>query len=114
MPLLLAIGMALMLAEWEWHHAQHPLPKVVALTFDDGPHPAFTPQILDILKRYGVRATFFLIGARAERYPDLARASSPKGTKSATTPTRTPPISPAKIGTPFAVKSSRALTPLSG
>jgi peptidoglycan/xylan/chitin deacetylase (PgdA/CDA1 family) len=71
--LLLAIGMALMLAEWEWHHAQHPLPKVVALTFDDGPHPAFTPQILDILKRYGVRATFFLIGARAERYPDLAR-----------------------------------------
>ena len=71
--LLLAIGMALMLAEWEWHHAQHPLPKVVALTFDDGPHPVFTPQILDILKRYGVRATFFLIGARTERYPDLAR-----------------------------------------
>lgn len=71
--LLLAIGMALMLAEWEWHHAQHPLPKVVALTFDDGPHPVFTPQILDILKRYRVRATFFLIGRRAERYPDLAQ-----------------------------------------
>ena len=32
----------------------------VALTFDDGPHPRYTPQILDILKEYGVSATFFL------------------------------------------------------
>jgi len=58
-----------------WYHqaAQEPLPKVVALTFDDGPHPVFTPKVLDILKRYQVRATFFLIGARVERYPDIAR-----------------------------------------
>jgi peptidoglycan/xylan/chitin deacetylase (PgdA/CDA1 family) len=46
---------------------------VVALTFDDGPHPQFTPRILDILQRYGVRATFFELGMNAERYPDLTR-----------------------------------------
>ncbi|GBC98430.1 Peptidoglycan-N-acetylglucosamine deacetylase [bacterium HR17] len=67
------VAIGLLSAEWKHHHAQHPLPKVVALTFDDGPHPIFTPQILDILKGYGVRATFFLIGERAERYPELAR-----------------------------------------
>jgi len=45
----------------------------VALTFDDGPDPAYTPRILAILRRYGVRATFFLVGERAEREPDLVR-----------------------------------------
>ena len=44
---------------------------VVYLTFDDGPHPVYTPLLLDVLSRYGVRATFFVIGARAERYPDV-------------------------------------------
>jgi peptidoglycan/xylan/chitin deacetylase (PgdA/CDA1 family) len=46
---------------------------VVALTFDDGPHPQFTPPILDILRRYGVKATFFMLGSQAERHPDLVR-----------------------------------------
>src|ERR1700743_1475873 len=36
--------------------------QVVTLTFDDGPHPTFTPRILDTLQRYDVRATFFCIG----------------------------------------------------
>lgn len=45
----------------------------IALTFDDGPHPVYTPLILDILKEYGVQATFFVIGENAERYPDLIR-----------------------------------------
>jgi len=44
---------------------------LVALSFDDGPHPTFTPQVLDILQRYDARATFFLIGERALRYPEL-------------------------------------------
>jgi peptidoglycan-N-acetylglucosamine deacetylase len=44
---------------------------VVALSFDDGPHPVHTPQVLDILERHGARATFFLIGERAQRHPDL-------------------------------------------
>lgn len=43
----------------------------IALTFDDGPHPVYTPIILDILKEYGVHATFFMIGENAERYPEL-------------------------------------------
>jgi peptidoglycan-N-acetylglucosamine deacetylase len=41
-------------------------PKVVALSFDDGPDPEWTPRILDILKRYNVHGTFFMIGAEAE------------------------------------------------
>ncbi|WP_240795475.1 polysaccharide deacetylase family protein [Aquibacillus halophilus] len=45
----------------------------VALTFDDGPDPRFTPQILDVLKEYNIKATFFVMGARAEAYPDLVK-----------------------------------------
>jgi len=45
----------------------------VALTFDDGPDPKWTPRVLDILKANGVSATFFLVGANAEKYPDLVR-----------------------------------------
>jgi peptidoglycan-N-acetylglucosamine deacetylase len=45
----------------------------VALTFDDGPDPVYTPQMLNLLKRYGVKATFCLIGTRARDYPDLVR-----------------------------------------
>ncbi|MGZ3428306.1 MAG: polysaccharide deacetylase family protein, partial [Polyangia bacterium] len=41
----------------------------VAITFDDGPDPVHTPPLLDILERGGHRATFFVIGARAERTP---------------------------------------------
>ncbi|MCQ3812122.1 MAG: polysaccharide deacetylase family protein [Acidimicrobiia bacterium] len=39
------------------------------LTFDDGPHPVYTPQVLDVLARYGARATFFVVGSLAESYP---------------------------------------------
>src|SRR3712207_6698067 len=45
----------------------------VALTFDDGPDPAFTPQILEVLARHDVRATFFCVGRRAVTAPDLVR-----------------------------------------
>src|SRR5256886_7816118 len=48
-------------------------PHQVALTFDDGPDPKWTPKILDILKAENVKAAFFLVGARAEEYPDLVR-----------------------------------------
>jgi len=43
----------------------------IALTFDDGPHPTLTPQILDILNQYQIKATFFMVGENAERYPEL-------------------------------------------
>lgn len=45
--------------------------KVVSLTFDDGPNPDATPLILDTLAEHGVRATFFVLGSHAERWPDL-------------------------------------------
>lgn len=43
----------------------------VAITFDDGPHPVYTPQVLDILKRHNARATFFVVGRNVRRYPEL-------------------------------------------
>lgn len=43
----------------------------LALTFDDGPDPESTPQVLEALARHGMRATFFLVGERARRHPDL-------------------------------------------
>jgi peptidoglycan/xylan/chitin deacetylase (PgdA/CDA1 family) len=43
----------------------------VYLSFDDGPHPEHTPELLDLLRQHGVKATFFLIGEQAQRYPEL-------------------------------------------
>jgi peptidoglycan/xylan/chitin deacetylase (PgdA/CDA1 family)/2-polyprenyl-3-methyl-5-hydroxy-6-metoxy-1,4-benzoquinol methylase len=48
--------------------------QAVALTIDDGPDPAFTPQVLELLGRHGVQATFFMIGAKAEAHPQLVEA----------------------------------------
>jgi peptidoglycan/xylan/chitin deacetylase (PgdA/CDA1 family) len=45
----------------------------IALTLDDGPDPEVTPRVLDILDRYQAQATFFCIGSRAERHPELCR-----------------------------------------
>ena len=42
--------------------------KRIALTFDDGPHPRYTPKILEILSEYNVKATFFIIGQNVEYY----------------------------------------------
>jgi peptidoglycan/xylan/chitin deacetylase (PgdA/CDA1 family) len=47
--------------------------RSVALTFDDGPHPDWTPRTLDMLAQAGVKATFFLIGREAEKYPEIVR-----------------------------------------
>ena len=48
-------------------------PGTIALTFDDGPDPHWTPLILDVLARHHAHATFFVIGSRVNEYPDLAR-----------------------------------------
>ena len=50
-----------------------PRPGELALTFDDGPNPLWTPRLLDLLSRRGVRATFFLVGSRAQSHPALVR-----------------------------------------
>ena len=44
--------------------------RVVALTYDDGPSPPYTDQLLDVLAKHDVKATFFLIGNRVEQYPE--------------------------------------------
>ena len=45
--------------------------KVIALTFDDGPHKKYTIEILDLLERYGAKGTFFIVGEQAEKNPEI-------------------------------------------
>lgn len=47
--------------------------RVAALTFDDGPDAEMTPEVLAVLRRYGIRATFFLVGEKVDRYPEIVR-----------------------------------------
>jgi peptidoglycan/xylan/chitin deacetylase (PgdA/CDA1 family) len=54
-------------------------PPAVALTFDDGPSPRYTPRILRVLERFGVQATFFVVGYLAERYPAIVRETVRSG-----------------------------------
>ncbi|MDT8902397.1 polysaccharide deacetylase family protein [Anaeroselena agilis] len=53
--------------------------RQVAITFDDGPHPEYTPQILAILDRHHAKATFFMVGEMARRYPEVARQVADRG-----------------------------------
>lgn len=53
--------------------------RTAYLTFDDGPNPTLTRKLMDILDRHDARATFFLIGSKAERQPDLVRALADAG-----------------------------------
>ncbi|WP_309708519.1 polysaccharide deacetylase family protein [Armatimonas sp.] len=57
----------------------NPRRRELALTFDDGPHPAYTPEILAILDRYRIFATFFVVGEMAEKAPELVRAEAVDG-----------------------------------
>jgi peptidoglycan-N-acetylglucosamine deacetylase len=54
-------------------------PKVVALTIDDGPSPVYTPQVLRVLRRYGITASFSLVGRNAATFPGIARAVAAAG-----------------------------------
>ncbi len=51
----------------------------IALTFDDGPHPVYTDRILDVLDRYGVKATFFVIGTNCAAYPEQLKRIAESG-----------------------------------
>ena len=53
--------------------------KLIALTFDDGPYPPYTNQLLDLLKEKQVPVTFFTVGKSAARYPDLVRRAQAEG-----------------------------------
>ncbi len=49
------------------------LSSKIAFTFDDGPNPKYTPELLDLLKEHHVKATFFVLGSKAELYPEIIR-----------------------------------------
>lgn len=53
--------------------------KLVALTFDDGPHGVLTPRILDVLDRYGAKCTFFVLGKNVSLYPHIVRRAASAG-----------------------------------
>lgn len=53
--------------------------RCVALTFDDGPDPVYTPKLLDLLREKGVKATFFVVGKRAEQHPEIVRRAWTEG-----------------------------------
>jgi peptidoglycan/xylan/chitin deacetylase (PgdA/CDA1 family) len=83
---LAAAGLA---AHGTWHRNSwvfgRPLTRLsapsdsVSITFDDGPNPRATPLILDVLRREGVHATFFVLGQHAERWPELVRRMVAEG-----------------------------------
>jgi peptidoglycan/xylan/chitin deacetylase (PgdA/CDA1 family) len=56
-----------------------PSPHQLAVTFDDGPNPAITPQLLDLLGRHNARATFFVIGRFVRQCPELVREIAVRG-----------------------------------
>src|SRR5437660_6076073 len=54
-------------------------PRKLAITFDDGPNPAMTPRLLDLLDQYNAKATFFVIGKFVQECPDLTREIHARG-----------------------------------
>lgn len=61
------------------HHQGEGSPEQVAISFDDGPDPDWTPDILDILKEKGAKASFFVVGTRMEDHPELVRRMVAEG-----------------------------------
>ncbi len=77
------VAVASMSPSWQWFGAVElrgaaDIPRV-ALTFDDGPHPASTPRILAALRNAGQRATFFVLADRVRQHPELARGIARDG-----------------------------------
>ncbi|WP_233632637.1 polysaccharide deacetylase family protein [Parapedobacter sp. ISTM3] len=72
------IGIALGAFNIQWNffvkaiHNGQTHSRQIALTFDDGPHPVYTPRVLDLLDKYAVKATFFCIGRQVTQHPEVA------------------------------------------
>lgn len=58
---------------------QHTNMPGTLLTFDDGPNPQYTPQLLDLLKQYNIKAIFFLVAEKAEQYPEIVKRIQREG-----------------------------------
>lgn len=64
------------LIQWNYHYPSlHSNKEIsnpyISLTFDDGPHPEFTPQVLDLLEQFKAKATFFCVGQQIEKHPEI-------------------------------------------
>jgi peptidoglycan/xylan/chitin deacetylase (PgdA/CDA1 family) len=59
--------------------ADRPATCAISLTFDDGPHPEFTPQLLDNLASSDIRGTFFIVGEKAQQHPEIVRRIAAEG-----------------------------------
>lgn len=64
--------------QFSYNSIQTELP-LIAITFDDGPHPELTTKLLDILKQRGIKATFYLIGKNVDAYPEIVRRMVAEG-----------------------------------
>lgn len=69
----------LLFPEAIWRVKRRGSKPVVFLTFDDGPVPEVTPWVLEILKKYGIKATFFMVGDNVRRHPELFEAVRAEG-----------------------------------
>ena len=88
----------------------------VALTFDDGPHPELTPKLLDLLKKRGIVATFYVIGKNAAAYPEIIQRMAAEGHEIANHSWSHPPlnrVSSARL-TAELEKTSRLIEQLTG
>ncbi len=77
--LITVYGVFSIQANWFTRSIHHTQAGSLAITFDDGPHPELTEKILSILDEHGIKATFFLIGKQAEKYPHLVKKIIEKG-----------------------------------
>lgn len=77
--LLLSFSSISVSAEAKVYRKKDSVGKKIALTFDDGPHPRLTPKILEVLEKYNIKATFFVIGQNVEYYPDAMKLLAESG-----------------------------------
>lgn len=81
LPLAYSIGATVYWRTKKTEHITHQLhsPNTLYLTFDDGPHPIYTAKLLDLLKQYQAKATFFVVGELASQQPELLRRMHDEG-----------------------------------
>jgi len=71
--LIYAILPTVLIRVSSWGITKRTNTDAIALTFDDGPNPDYSPQLLDLLKKYDVKATFFVVGSKVKAYPDIIK-----------------------------------------
>jgi peptidoglycan-N-acetylglucosamine deacetylase len=77
--LLYAILPTVLIRSCKWGIMKKLKTKGMAITFDDGPNPEYTEQLLDLLKKYEVKATFFVVGSKVKKYPEIIKRMSNEG-----------------------------------